>query len=211
VLDTARAAYEKSLIRAPFDGIVTEVNLDAGQLSQITAIMPKAPIRVVDIAPRYVEAELDEVDLPAVKRGMRARVKILAVGRDPFYGTVRKVVPFVSTLREQDRTSLIELELPPGADLLPVGASADIEIIVSERNNVLALPPRTVFGRGSERYVFRAVQGNAVKTDIKTGLSNYERVEILSGLERGEVVIFPPEREDIRDGLPIKVEVVRWP
>jgi multidrug efflux pump subunit AcrA (membrane-fusion protein) len=39
--DLAESAYEKSLIRAPFDGLITEVNLEIGQLSQITAVIPK--------------------------------------------------------------------------------------------------------------------------------------------------------------------------
>jgi multidrug efflux pump subunit AcrA (membrane-fusion protein) len=57
--DAARVAFEKSIIRAPFDGIVVERNVEAGQLSQITAVIPLAPFRLVDTEPRYVEVEID--------------------------------------------------------------------------------------------------------------------------------------------------------
>ncbi len=209
--DLARAAYEKSLIRAPFDGLITEVNLEIGQLSQITAILTKPLVKIVDLNPRYVEAEIDEVDLPKLSVGLSARIKVLAVRREPFAGTIRRIVSYVSTIREQDRTSLIELDIDSEGILFPSGASADIEIVAVDRSNVLAVPSRAVLGRGDDRYVFRFINGRSAKTPVVVGIGNYDRIEITSGLSEGDIVLYPSETTELEDGQKVVAKVQPWP
>ncbi len=203
--DAAVTAYEKSLIRAPFEGIVAEKNLEVGQLSQITAVIPLAPIRLIDTQPRYVTVEIDEVDLPKVRLGMEARVKVLAVRREPFKAVVRKVIPFVSSVREQDRTSEVELNVESEGELLPAGASADVEIVTATKNDMIVVPSRTILGRGAGRYVF-TLRGNKVsKTPVGVGLAGYNLTEIISGLDVGERLVVPSEKVDLVDGLAVTV------
>lgn len=209
--DLARGNYEKSLIRVPFSGLITEVNLEVGQLSQITAVIPKPLIKIVDLEPRYIQAEIDEVDLPSVTPGLPARAKILAVRREPFHATVRRVVPYVSTIREQDRTSLLELDVDSEGISLPAGASADIEIIATAKDQVLAIPARIVLGRGTDRYVYRFLNGRTVKTPIKIGIGNYDRTEVIAGLAADESVLFPAEDVELEDGLRVNATVLPWP
>lgn len=201
--DAAVTAFEKSLIRAPFDGIVAEQNLEVGQLSQITAVIPLAPIRLVDVQPRYVRVEIDEVDLPKVAVGLPVRIKILAVRREPFAGVVRKVVPYVSTIREQDRTSEIELTVESEGILLPAGASADVDVVAATKENVLTVASKAVLGRGQDRYVYRLIDERLVKTPIVAGISGYNVTEVLSGLSDGEEVALPSEKLEFRDGLAV--------
>lgn len=201
--DAAVTAFEKSLIKAPFDGIVVEQNLEEGQLSQITAVIPLAPIKLVDLQPRYVRAEIDEVDLPKVREGLPARIKILAIRREPFKATVRRVVPFVSTVREQDRTSEIELTVDNEKVLLPPGASADVEIITATKEDVLTVPSRAVLGRGTERYVYKLEGGRIHKTPIKVGISGYAVTEVVSGLQLGDRVVLPSEKVELVEGLAV--------
>ena len=202
--DAAVTAFEKSLIKAPFDGIVVEQNLEEGQLSQITAVIPLAPIKLVDLQPRYVRAEIDEVDLPKVREGLPARIKILAIRREPFKATVRRVVPFVSTVREQDRTSEIELTVDNEKVLLPPGASADVEIVTATKEDVLTVPSRAVLGRGTERYVYKLEGGRIHKTPIKVGISGYAVTEVVSGLQLGDRVVLPSEKVELVEGLAVK-------
>jgi len=204
-VSSAKMVLEKTKIRAPYDGIITEVNLEVGQLSQITAVIPKAPLRIIDIAPRYIRAEIDEADLPKVRIGMPARVKILAVRKEPFPGVVRKVVPYVSNVREQDRTSEIEVDVV-SEEILPAGASADVEIVVDVRKDVLALPTRVVLGRRNDRYVFIAEEKDAVKRPVKVGLWNYDYSEILSEIPFDWKIILPTDLTELEDGAKIKVK-----
>lgn len=203
--DETVTAYEKSLIRAPFDGEIVELNLEVGQLSQITAVIPKAPIRIIDTQPRYVRVEIDEVDLPKVQIGMPARIKILAVRHEPFSGIVRKVLHFVSSLREQDRTSEIELRVTDEDQLLPVGASADVEIVTESRDNVLTLSSRAILGRGGDRYVYLVENGRLKRRPIKIGIFGYTLTEITDGLQEGDEAVIPNDKVELADGLKVKV------
>ena len=202
--DTAMIAYEKSLIKAPYDGVIAELNLEIGQLSQITAINVQAPIRIVDLAPRYVRAEIDEVDLSKVQIGLPARVKILAVRREPFKATVRKVVPFVSNIREQDRTSEIELSLESEGILLPAGASADVEIITATKENVLTLSSRALLGRGGNRYAYRLDRAILTKVPVRIGIFGYTVSEVISGLSEGDETALPSDKVELVDGMRVK-------
>lgn len=203
-VDTAQMQLERTRIRAPYDGIIAELNLEIGQLSQITTVIPKAPIRIVDLLPRYVRAQIDEADLPKVKLEMEARVKVLASRKEPYKGRVRKIIPYVSNAREQDRTCEIEVTIQTD-QILPAGASADVEIVLDTRPNVLALPTRAIFGRGTEKFVYLKEGSIAKKQPVTTGLSNFDFVEILSGLSDGETVLIPTDRSELIDGAKIAV------
>ncbi len=201
--DAAVTAYDKSIIRAPFDGLIAELNLEVGQLSQITAVIPLAPIRLVDTKPRYVRVEIDEVDLPKARVGLPARIKVLAVRREPFHATVRKVVPYISSIREQDRTSEIELVVDNEGILLPVGASADVEIVTDTKQDVVTALSKAVLGRGKERYVYRVESGRLKRVPVQVGISGFSLTEIVSGLTEGDELALPSDKADLRDGLAI--------
>ena len=199
--DAAVTAYEKSLIKAPYDGIVAELNLEVGELSQITAVIPQAPIRVVDVKPRYVRAEIDEVDLPKVKVGLPARVKVLAIRKEPFAARVRKVIPFVSSTREQDRTSEIELDIDSEGLLLPAGASADIEVITETKDDVLTITSRALLGRGRDRYVYVLEGSRLAKRPVQVGIYGYTVSEVVSGLSPSDEIVLPSDKFELTDGL----------
>lgn len=201
--DAALMAFQKSKITAPFDGIVVEKNLEEGQLAQITAVNPVALIKIVDLQPRYVRAEIDEVDLPKVKEGLPARIKILAIRKEPFQARVRKVVPFVSSVREQDRTSEIELTVDNEQVLLPPGASADVEIVTERREDALVVNSRAVLGRGGDRYVYKLEGSQVRKVPVKVGISSYAVTEVLFGLTAGDRVALPSEKVQLSDGLAV--------
>lgn len=207
--ETAKSGYERSVLRAPFDGIVAEMNLQLGELS--TANPSKAPVRVVDSKPRIVKGEIDEVDMAKVKPGAPARIKVLAVRSAPFKAQVTKVIPYVGTTREQDRSSQIELGFTETTDFVPVGASADIEIITEAKDKALAVPARSVLGSGKNRYVFRVVDDKLAKTPIEIGIGNYDHLEILKGLTEKDLVALPADDVEFADGKRVKTETIAWP
>ena len=207
--EAARMTLERTLIKAPYDGIISELNLELGQLSQITAVIPKAPIRITDLRPRYARVDIDEVDLPRVNPGQTTRVRILAVRREPFIGSVRRVIPYVNSIREQDRTSEVEIDLQGENLLLPAGASADVEIITDKRSNVLALPSRSILGRAQSRHVFILDGDKLRRAPVTVGLINFDYTEIVSGLGRGDRVAKPSDTVSLTDGLRVRYDAER--
>ena len=212
----ARANLDRAVIRAPFDGLVTEVNLELGELPGTPSQTVKAPIRIVDLGERIIRGSVDEVDLGRIKVGNAARIRIPAVRAEPFDAEVSRVVPFVSTIKEQDRTSQVEFKLSEKQGhvdplSLPVGASADVEIVVDFKDQQIAIPTRAILGATGKRFVFILQEGHAVKKEIKTGIHNYERTAVTEGLNEGDQIILPPDDAELKDGMKVKAEAQPWP
>ncbi len=180
-------------------------------MAQSKSANGKPLIRLIDQKPRIVKGEIDEIDLAKVRAGAQARIKILAARGAPFTASVSQVVPFVSTTRETDRTSKIELRFAEADHQIPVGASADIEIVADRRESALAVPTKAVLGHGNQRYVYRAESERIVRVPVRTGIGNYERTEIIEGLNQGDVVVLPTDTLELKHGLRAKVELQNWP
>jgi HlyD family secretion protein len=198
----ARATLERSLLRAPFDGIVAEINGELGEFVTPSPVgIPTPPaVDVVDTSCIYITAPIDEVDAPRIREGMRARVTLDAFRGKSFPAHVRRVAPYVLDVEKQARTVEIEAEIEHGTefDLLP-GYSADVEVILDERHDVLRIPTRALI-EGKRIYVLNQRRGRLELREVKTGIGNWEYTEIRSGLEPQELVVTSIDREGLADG-----------
>ncbi|HSG65275.1 MAG TPA: efflux RND transporter periplasmic adaptor subunit [Gammaproteobacteria bacterium] len=201
-IDQAQANLERTLLRAPFAGIVAEINGELGEFVTPSPVgVPTLPaVDVVDTSCIYVTAPMDEVDAPRIREGMQARVVLDAFRGVDFPAHVRRVAPYVLDLEKQARTVEVEAEIDDkrGADLLP-GYSADIEVVLDERADVLRVPTRAVM-EGSRVYVFDPAADRVELREIETGLGNWDHTEIRSGLTAGELVVTTIDREGLADG-----------
>ena len=199
-IDEANAALERTRLRAPFTGIVAEINGEIGEFITPSPVgIPTPPaVDLVNASCIYVTAPIDEVDAPRVKEGMKARVTLDAFKDRHFAAHVRRVAPYVLDTEKQARTVEIEAEIDEhdNANLLP-GYSADVEVILAERADVLRVPTRALI-EGKHLYV---LDGNHVKKiTVETGLGNWESTEITKGLEPGTKVVVSSDREGLVDG-----------
>lgn len=215
--EVSRLNYEKTVMKAPFAGLITAMDLKPGEFYQSSTNASNKPaVQIIDLKKRIIKGEIDEVDLQKVAIGYLARVKIPAMKNQIFKAKVTNVVPFVSTAKDQDRTSQIELEIIEANSnnngvLIPVGASADVEIISEAKDNVKILPAVVFMGTGKTRNLFKIVKGKLVKQEVKLGLGNYERVEVLSGLTENDVVARPLEGVEMVDGMKVEAIEKKWP
>ncbi len=219
--EVARINYEKTVMKAPFPGMITAMELKIGEFYQSSQTLNQRPaVQIIDLKKRLVKGEIDEIDLQKVSIGFPARVKIPALKNRLFSARVTNVVPFVSTAKDQDRTSQIELEILDAMNvldkddkefLIPVGASADVEIISETKSGVPILPANALTGSGKTRYLYKIIKGKLVKSEVKIGLGNYERVEILTGLLPDELVARPTNGIELSEGMKVKAEEKAWP
>ena len=216
--EVARLNYDKTLMKAPFTGMITSMDLKVGEFYQYTPTINKKPIvQIIDLKKRIIKGEIDEVDLQKVAIGFSARIKIPALKSQIFNAKVTKVVPFVSTAKDQDRTSQIELEIIDAKNeknqdiLIPVGASADVEIISETKDNVKILPANVLSGTGKNRSLYKIIDGKLLKQEITLGLGNYERVEVLSGLKSDELVARPLNGVELNNGMKVIAVESKWP
>ena len=214
VVEVNKINLDKTIMKTPFDGMITTLNLKIGEFYQsstgVTA-EKKVAAQIIDLKKRIIKGEVDEVDLQKVAVGQMARVKIPALKNKIIEARLTKVVPFVSTIKDQDRTSEIELEIIDNQVLVPVGASADVEIIVEKKENVNILPTNILSGIGGKKSVFIIIDNKLVKKPIKIGAGNYERVEIIEGLSSQDLIATPADGVELIEGMKVKAEEKKWP
>ena len=202
-IDVARAELERTILRAPFTGVVAEINGEVGEFVTPSPVgVPTPPtVDLVDGSCLYISAPIDEVDAPAVRAGQRASISLDAFPNQRFPGFVRRVAPYVLDTEKQARTVEVEAEIenPEKYNLLP-GYSADVEVILENRQDVLRVPSQAILD-GKRILVLNPATKLLESRSIEKGVSNWEFTEIRSGLKAGDVVVTSVDREGVADGV----------
>lgn len=202
-IELARANLKRTVLRAPFDGIVAKITGEVGEFA-----MPSPPgiptppaIDLIDDSCLYVTAPIDEVDAARVRVGQTGYITLDAFAGRRFPGRVRRIAPYVLEVEKQARTVDVEVEFTNPGDVkaLLVGYSADVEIVLEERENVLRVPTQALL-EGNRVLVYDPNPGRLEERRIETGISSWEYTEVRSGLEPGERVVASPERPGVAPG-----------
>lgn len=208
-VELARANHTRTILRAPFDGIVAKITGEMGEFT--TPSPPGIPtppaIDLIDDHCLYVTAPIDEVDVSRVRVGQPAWITIEALQGRRFAGRVRRVAPYVVDLEKQARTVDVEVELtnPGDAKALLVGYSADAEIVLDVRESVLRVPTQALM-EGGRVFVYSDNPGTLEERTIETGIANAEFTEVRSGLREGEKVVLSVERPGVEAGAHVVPE-----
>ena len=204
----AEAALERTRLTAPFSGVIAEINGELGEFVTPSPVgIPMPPtVDLIDATCLYISAPIDEVDAPLVKEGLPATISLDAFPDRKFAGHVRRVAPYVLDLEKQARTVEIEAEINDtnNDDLLP-GYSADVEVLLASREDVLRIPT-SVITEGNKVFIFQKETGQLTLREVETGLSNWEFTEVTAGLREGEQVVSSTDREGIGDGVAVQPE-----
>ncbi len=200
-INVAREAVERTLLRAPFAGVVAEVNAKLGEyLTPSPPGIPTVPaVDLIDPDCLYISAPIDEVDAPRISAGMSACVSLDAFPERYCEARVRRVAPYVLDREKQARTVEVEVALESAdARLLP-GYSADIEVLIETRADVLRLPTEAVL-EGDRVLLFDAAGGRLRETTFEPGLSNWDYTEVRGGIAAGALVVVSTGRAGVEDG-----------
>jgi HlyD family secretion protein len=190
-LEAAKAAVERTLLTAPFDGTVAEINAELGEY--VTPSPPGIPtlpaIDLMDISCLYVSAPIDEVDAPQIKAGMTACVSLDAFPEKRCSGKVSRIAPYVLEKEKQARTVEVEVKLTDPKDLkeLLPGYSADIEVLLNSKDEAIRIPAEAVME--NHRVLLIKADGQLEERVFEPGLSNWNTVEVISGLKVGDKIV----------------------
>ena len=178
---------------APFSGVVAEVNSKLGEYmtpSPPGIAMPPV-IDLIDDSCLYVSAPIDEVDAARLRVGQSATILLDALPERRFPARVRRIAPYVKEVEKQARTVEIEAEFTPKPADLPllIGYSADVEVEIARRTNVLRLPAEA---RREDGKVLRLRDGKLEQVQPEFGLENWNWLEIRSGLAADDQLVQQP-------------------
>ena len=170
-------------LRAPYGGYVLEKNVLAGQ----KIMSGDALYKVADLSRIWIEGEVFEQDLAAVRLGKQVVAELDAAPGRTWQGRITYVYP---TVNPDTRTARVRVELPnPGLQLKP-GMYATLRIDGGTGASVLTVPRAAVLQTGERSLVFvRRPDGMLEPRDVTVGAANDERVAILAGLVSGQTVV----------------------
>ena len=193
-------AVKYATIYSPIEGIVTSIDTPVAGLNITPAA---ATFTVADPASVVFSANVDEVDIGQVRLGQEAKVILDAYADEEFGGKVEKI-NFTAVSTAGGGTAFpVEVSLPGNENLrFKVGMNGDLEAVVEERKAVLVVPESAIFSQGDKTYVWKVVNGQARKQEVKVGLETETETEIVTGLEEGEEIV---EKETSKIGEGEKV------
>lgn len=208
-VNVTKVEQDRTILIAPFDGVVADI---VGELGEYTTPSPPGVatppvIDLIDNSCLYIEAPMDEVDAPKIHVGQVARVTLDALPGKVLAGHVRRVAPYVVAVEKQARTVDVEVDLENAADMkhLLVGYSADVEIVLDSRDNVLRVPTSTLI-EGSKVLLYLPEKKTLEERAVSVGVSNWEYTEIVEGLTQGDRIVSSLEREGVKAGALVQPE-----
>lgn len=192
VLLMNQALLEETYLRAPFAGIVAEINGEIGEY-----VTPSPPgvatppaVDLIDYSCLYVTAPIDEVDAGRLEKGLPARLSLDAFRGETFKGRLDRIAPYVLDLEKQARTVEIDVTFddPEVRARLLVGYSADIDIILETHENVLRIPTEAVM-EDDQVYRYNREKGTLELVSISAGIRNWNFTEVMDGLSEGDEIV----------------------
>jgi len=197
-VDVARELRDKAFVRAPFDGVIAKVNAEVGE----AVAMGMPLLKLVADSDLFVKAPFDEANASQIQIGQKARVNVDAYRGVDFAGEVTFISPTVTLNPDLSRTLDIDVKIAEGQDKFVAGMSADVIIIVQQKEDVLFVPSEALV-REETAYVIE--KGRAARRQVKIGIGNTYTREVLGGLEEGETLITTVTEKGLRDGVRIRV------
>ncbi len=182
-VQTATRNLDNASIYAPFDGVISQVNFSAGDsASSGTAVA------IADLSNLQIKVTIAEVDLPRIKVGESSQLSFDAIPGKNYNAKVIAIGP-VGTITSGVVNYPVIVSITDADDSVKPGMTANLNIIVDQRQNVLLVPNRAVRTQGNQKTVTVLYKGQQITTPITTGLSNDSSTEVISGLQEGDQVV----------------------
>ncbi|HET7322320.1 MAG TPA: efflux RND transporter periplasmic adaptor subunit [Longimicrobiaceae bacterium] len=191
-----RGTEVESMVRAPISGYVLERTVEQGDpVVPLTSYQEGTVLMTMaDMSKLLFKGSVDEIDVGRLREGMPVTIKIGALPDAKVTGRVSRIS---LQAKEEDNAVRFPVEIaldPVTGVTLRAGLSANAEVIVNSRNDVLTVPERVVTYEkdGSAWVTVQRADGTTEKRTIETGLSDALQVEVVSGLKEGERVLEKP-------------------
>lgn len=182
-LDNAKANLTQTQVVAPFNGIVTEINVRPDEL--VGAFTPLSSVS--DMTGLEVVAEIDEIDVANVQVGQDVELRLDAFPAERFAGRIIRIFPAASTLRGSTVYNAI-VDIDPRNFSLRPGMGASLKVQTVEKKNVLLVPSRALKAVGTRKAVHVVSPGIPRDVIVLTGTSDGDETEIVDGLVEGDQV-----------------------
>jgi membrane fusion protein (multidrug efflux system) len=195
-LELAKARLDKTVISAPFNGVVGLRKVSVGDFVDVGQDM----VNLEQIDPLKADFRVAEVYLSALAPGQKIELSVDAFPDETFAGEVYAIDPLID---ESGRSILLRARLPNPHDRLRPGLFARVTLVLNERNDAIQVPEQALVPQGSDQFVFKVSDGKAVLTKVKVGIRRAGMVEVTEGLGPDDEVVTAGQLK-LHDGAEVK-------
>lgn len=199
---TGRGKNMETIVRAPAKGILLQRLVNPGDpVVPLTSYQAGTELAVLaDMNDLIFKGTVDEIDVGKLKADMPVRIKIGALPDQAITGRLSKIAPQAT---EKDNAKLFEVEIVLDSfkdAMLRAGYSANSDIVIREKKNILLIPERLVIFENDGAKSFVEIPGETPeaepkKVEIKVGLSDGLNIEVVSGINEGQKLVQRPPKE----------------
>ncbi len=192
----------ESIVRAPAAGTILTRAVNPGDpITPLTSYQPGTELATIaDMSDLIFKGTVDEIDVGKLRVGLPTRIKVGALPTDVVTGSVSRIAP---QAQQKEGATLfdVEIELEKNDKIvLRAGYSANADVIIREKKDVLIVPERVVTFEDGGKKAFVELPGanpkeEPKKTEIKLGISDGMNAEVVSGLKKGEKVVERPPKK----------------
>ena len=195
-------ASMETIIRAPAAGTILTRTVNPGDpIVPLTSFQPGTEMATIaDMRDLIFKGTVDEIDVGKMRVGLPVRIKVGALPTDVVTGKVSRIAPQAQK-KEGSTLFDVEIELDPNAAItLRAGYSANADVVIREKKDILTIPERLVIFEDGGKKTFVEIPGEdpkapPKKVEVKTGLSDGLNIEVVSGLKKGDKVVQRPPKE----------------
>ncbi len=188
----------ENTIRSPITGTVLSVLVEEGDpVVPLTSYQAGTDLMTLAQMDKLIfRGNVDEIDVGKIREGMDAEIEIGALPNKKIAGVVRKISP---KAHKEEGSTLFEIEIDikdTGESFLRAGYSANADIIITKKEDILLIPERLITFEDSVATVEVQDSTGTISTiNVETGLSDGINIEIVDGLKEGELLVERPPRE----------------
>jgi membrane fusion protein (multidrug efflux system) len=204
LVDSAKKEIEDSVITAPFEGVITLNDISVGAaVNENTELFT-----IVDLDPIKIDFRIPAQYLKTISRGQSIKVMIDGFLDEKFEAYIEAIDARVDP---NSHTIAVRANINNKNNLLKPGLFARIDIQVGSKDNALVVPAGAVQVNGDEESVYKLTYYDkekafiAIRHPIVTGLQEADKVEVLRGLDEGDLIVTVGQLK-IRDGTPVSFE-----
>jgi HlyD family secretion protein len=192
----------ESIVRAPAAGTVLTRTVNPGDpITPLTSYQPGTELATIaDMSDLIFKGTVDEIDVGKLRVGLPTRIKVGALPTDVVTGSVSRIAP---QAQQKEGATLFDVEIElqkTGAIVLRAGYSANADVIIREKKDVVIVPERVVTFEDGGKKAFVEIPGadpkqEPKKVEVKLGISDGMNAEVVSGLSKGSKVVERPPKK----------------
>ncbi|MCI0413282.1 efflux RND transporter periplasmic adaptor subunit [bacterium] len=196
--NAAQVELDRSVINAPFSGVITQRFIEKGQNINTQSQL----FTIVDADPLEAKVYLPEKEILGVKGNQSVALALNAQKDVTFQGTIRQINPVVDP---KTGTIKVTVEVTKAPAVVRPGSFVDVKLETQRHDNALLIPKKALMEEAGERFVFVVQKDKAARRTVSVGFLDDQNAEILSGVNKGDMVVTSGQGS-LRDGS--KTEIV---